>query len=35
MTTCTIAVVGAGFSGSLLALHLLRLCPPHAGVVLI
>lgn len=31
----TIAIVGAGFSGTLLALHLLRRCPPSARVVLI
>jgi uncharacterized NAD(P)/FAD-binding protein YdhS len=31
----TIAIVGAGFSGTLLALHLLRRCPPPAKLVLI
>ncbi|WP_211866370.1 FAD/NAD(P)-binding protein [Neoroseomonas terrae] len=31
----TIAVIGAGFSGTLLALHLLRRCPPTTSVVLI
>lgn len=31
----TIAIVGAGFSGTLLALHLLRRCPEPARVVLI
>ena len=35
MTHPTIAVIGAGFSGALLALHLLRRCPPHAHVALI
>jgi len=30
-----IAVVGAGFSGTLLALHLLRRCPPSVQIVLI
>lgn len=35
MTTRSIAVVGAGFSGTLLSLHLLRHCPPGARVVLI
>ena len=30
-----VAVVGAGFSGTLLALHLLQRVPPHARVVLI
>jgi len=35
MTQPTIAVIGAGFSGALLALHLLRRCPPHAHVELI
>lgn len=35
MTTFTIAVVGAGFSGSMVSLHLSRLCPPHVRVVLI
>lgn len=31
----TIAIVGAGFSGTLLALHLLRRCPVSTSVVLI
>ncbi len=31
----TIAVVGAGFSGTLLTLHLLRRCPPPTQLVLI
>lgn len=31
----TIAVIGAGFSGTLLSLHLLRRCPPSAKLVLI
>ena len=31
----TIAIVGAGFSGTLLALHLLRRCPPPARLLLI
>ncbi|MGX9964796.1 FAD/NAD(P)-binding protein [Roseomonas sp. F4] len=31
----TIAIVGAGFSGTLLALHLLRRCPPTTRVVLV
>lgn len=35
MTAPTIAVIGAGFSGTLLALHLLRRCPPHTRVVLL
>ena len=35
MRDFTIAVVGGGFSGSLLSLHLLRHCPPHARIVLI
>ena len=30
-----IAVIGAGFSGTLLALHLLRRCPPAAHIHLI
>ena len=25
----TIAIIGAGFSGTLLSLHLLRRCPPR------
>jgi uncharacterized NAD(P)/FAD-binding protein YdhS len=35
MTRHTIAVVGAGFSGTLLALHLLRRCPPRTRVILV
>ena len=35
MHSTTIAVVGAGFSGTLLALHLLRRCPWTTRVVLI
>src|SRR3954454_20011346 len=31
----TIAIVGAGFSGTILALHLLRNCPKHARILLI
>ena len=31
----TVAIVGAGFTGTLLALHLLRHCPPPTRVVLI
>src|SRR6202042_742257 len=31
----TIAVVGAGFSGTLLTLHLLRRCPPPTKLILI
>ena len=31
----TIAVIGAGFSGTLLALHILRRCPLSTGVLLI
>jgi len=31
----TIAIVGAGFSGTLLALHILRRCPPHVRLMLI
>jgi uncharacterized NAD(P)/FAD-binding protein YdhS len=31
----TIAIIGAGFSGTLLALHLLRRCPPPTRLVLI
>ena len=30
----TIAIVGAGFSGTLLALHLLRHCPPPTKLIL-
>ena len=35
MAQQTIAVIGAGFSGTLLALHLLRRCPPTTSVMLI
>jgi uncharacterized NAD(P)/FAD-binding protein YdhS len=35
MTRPSIAIVGAGFSGTLLALHLLRRCPPSVRVALI
>lgn len=31
----TIAVIGAGFSGTLLSLHLLRRCPPQTRILLI
>ncbi|HEX3576029.1 MAG TPA: FAD/NAD(P)-binding protein [Rhodopila sp.] len=31
----TIAIIGAGFSGTLLSLHLLRRCPPPAKLILI
>ncbi|MEA2732650.1 MAG: hypothetical protein QOF70_7125 [Acetobacteraceae bacterium] len=31
----TIAIIGAGFSGTLLSLHLLRYCPPPTRLVLI
>lgn len=31
----TIAIIGAGFSGTLLSLHLLRCCPPTTRLVLI
>src|ERR1700759_3394259 len=31
----TIAVIGAGFSGTLLSLHLLRQCPPPTRLVLV
>ena len=34
MTQHTIAVVGAGFSGTLLALHLMRQCAPNVRIVL-
>jgi uncharacterized NAD(P)/FAD-binding protein YdhS len=34
MTQHTIAVVGAGFSGTLLALHLMRQCSPEVRIVL-
>jgi uncharacterized NAD(P)/FAD-binding protein YdhS len=35
MAETTIAIVGAGFSGTLLSLHLLRRCPPSTRIVLI
>jgi uncharacterized NAD(P)/FAD-binding protein YdhS len=35
MAGTTIAVIGAGFSGTLLALHLLRRCPPSTRILLI
>jgi glycine/D-amino acid oxidase-like deaminating enzyme len=35
MHSTTIAVIGAGFSGTLLTLHLLRQCPPCTRVLLI
>ena len=35
MSRTTIAVIGAGFSGTLLSLHLLRRCPPGTRVRLI
>src|SRR5580658_2477042 len=35
MRATSIAVVGAGFSGTLLALHLLRRCPPGTRITLI
>ena len=35
MITRSIAIIGAGFSGTLLSLHLLRHCPPETRVVLI
>ena len=35
MASSTIAVIGAGFSGTLLALHLLRRCAPSTRIVLI
>ena len=35
MTTRSIAIIGAGFTGTLLSLHLLRHCPPDTRVVLI
>ncbi len=35
MSESTVAIVGAGFTGTLLALHLLRHCPPPTRVVLI
>ena len=35
MSESTVAIVGAGFSGTLLALHLLRHCPSPTQVVLI
>ena len=35
MASPSIAIVGAGFSGTLLALHLLRRCPPEVRIVLV
>lgn len=35
MTQQTIAIVGAGFSGTLLALHLMRQCSPQTRILLI
>ena len=35
MTTCQVAIVGAGFSGTLVALHLLRRSPPGTRITLI
>ncbi|MBV8521819.1 MAG: FAD/NAD(P)-binding protein [Acetobacteraceae bacterium] len=35
MTSTSIAVIGAGFSGTLLSLHLLRRCPDNTRIVLI
>jgi uncharacterized NAD(P)/FAD-binding protein YdhS len=35
MRATTIAVIGAGFSGTLLSLHLLRRCPPGTRITLI
>lgn len=35
MTPATVAIVGAGFSGTLVALHLLRCSPPWARVALL
>jgi uncharacterized NAD(P)/FAD-binding protein YdhS len=35
MRATSIAVVGAGFSGTLLSLHLLRRCPPGTSITLI
>ena len=35
MASSSIAIVGAGFSGTLLALHLLRRCPPEVRIVLV
>jgi uncharacterized NAD(P)/FAD-binding protein YdhS len=35
MAETTIAIVGAGFSGTLLSLHLMRRCPPSTRIVLI
>ena len=34
MTEQTVAIVGAGFSGTLLALHLMRQCAPQTRIVL-
>jgi uncharacterized NAD(P)/FAD-binding protein YdhS len=35
MSSASIAIIGAGFSGTLLALHLMRRCPPATRIVLI
>ena len=35
MGATSIAVVGAGFSGTLVSLHLLRRCPPGTRITLI
>jgi uncharacterized NAD(P)/FAD-binding protein YdhS len=35
MAATSIAIVGAGFSGTLLSLHLLRRCPPTTRIILI
>jgi uncharacterized NAD(P)/FAD-binding protein YdhS len=35
MTQQTIAIIGAGFSGTLLALHLMRQCSPQTRIILI
>src|ERR1700678_1914286 len=35
MRATSIAVIGAGFSGTLLSLHLLRRCPPGTRITLI
>jgi cation diffusion facilitator CzcD-associated flavoprotein CzcO len=35
MDGTSIAVVGAGFSGTLLSLHLLRRCPPKTHIILV
>src|SRR5271170_4901952 len=35
MAATSIAIIGAGFSGTLLSLHLLRRCPPSTRIYLI